>query len=392
MRAHNAAVREAQRFAREQERAMAAARRASAAERAAAEKAAAAAHVAARQAEVQERNARLAATYDEIDNLLAATLDVDDWVDLESLRESVEDRPLDRPDLRAQTPRPHYHALPAPPVYVAPAPPSGLGSAFGGSRRHATQLENARRAYLDLFQRWQQALTYTFGLNAELRAGWRQREATRLTELRDARSEHDRDLAECRARAAESNARLDNLIAGLRARKPEAMDEYVGIVLANSVYPEVFEVSYEHSFDAADRELHITVLAPHPDTFPTTKEFRYRKTTDEITETAMPATEVRRRYASAIAQTTLRTAHEIFEADREEVIDSIALTVAVDTVDSATGHATRVDLVRLATDRADFLPINLAHVTPADTLNHLSAAVSKNPYGLVPLANQGVRG
>jgi restriction system protein len=170
------------------------------------------------------------------------------------------------------------------------------------------------------------------------------------------------------------------------------MDEYVGIVLASSVYPESFEVSYDHSFDASDRELRVTVLAPHPDAFPTTKAFRYNKTTDEITATTLPAAEVKRRYASAIAQTALRTAHEVFEADREEIIDSIALTVAVDTVDAATGHDTRIDLVRLATDRADFLPIDLARVEPTATLAHLAAAVSKNPYGLVPMANHGVRG
>ena len=82
----------------------------------------------------------------------------------------------------------------------------------------------------------------------------------------------------------------------------------------------------------------------------------------------------------------------MFEADREEIIDSIALTVAVDAIDSATGHDTRVDLVRLATDRADFLPIDLSRVEPAATLAHLAGAMSKNPYGLVPLANHGVRG
>ncbi|MET9288200.1 hypothetical protein [Nocardia beijingensis] len=385
-------MREAQRFAREQQRAAAAAMRASAAERAAAERAARLAHIAAREAEVEEKNAQLAATHDAIDHLLDATLEVDDWVDLESLRETATDLPFDRPELLTPSPAPRYHTLPDHPIFVPPAQPTGLGGALGGNRRYATQLEAAQREYLNAVQQWQLTLARTCAANAELRAQWRQHEASRVAELGDARRRLEQASSVRRRQLEESNARLDRLIAGLRERRPDAMEEYVGIVLANSVYPEQFEVSYEHSFDASDHELRVTVLVPHPGTFPTSKAFRYNKTTDEITTTTLPAAEVKRRYASAIAQTALRTVHEVFEADREEIIDSIALTVAVDTVDAATGHDTRIDLVRLATDRADFLSIDLARVEPAATLAHLAAAVSKNPYGLAPLANHGVRG
>ncbi|MFF2082410.1 hypothetical protein ACFVVM_01480 [Nocardia sp. NPDC058176] len=392
IRAHDAAVREAQRYAREQQRATAAFQRASAADRATAERAAKAAHIAAREAEVVEKNARLNATYEEIDNLLAATLEVDDWVDLEALRESPGEIAFDGHELLTPSPTPRYHALPERPIFVAPAPPTGISGALGGNRKHAAQMEAAHREYAELTQRWQHSLGRIFELNAQIRTRWREAESARLAALADARRQHEHSVTQRHREIAESNARLDDLISGLRQRRPAAMDEYVGIVLANSVYPEAFEVSHEHSFDAGDRELRITVLAPHPDTFPTTKTYRYNKANDEITESPLPATERKRRYASAVARLALRTAHEVFEADREEIIDSIALTVAVDAIDSATGHDTRVDLVRLATDRADFLPIDLSRVEPADTLAHLAGAVSKNPYGLVPLANHGVRG
>ncbi|MFE3226603.1 hypothetical protein [Nocardia sp. NPDC059228] len=392
IRAHNEAVREAQRSVREQQRAAAAAMRASAAERAAAERAAKLAHIAAREAEAAEKNAQLAVTYDEIDNLLNATLETDDWVNLESLREHVEDLLFDRPELLVPSLAPRYRPTPARPIFKPPAPPSSLSGALGGNRRHAMNVEAAQREYLSRVQQWEIALTQTCARNAELRDEWRQREASRCSALADAQRRLEQLNTERRKQAELSNARLDGLITRLSERQPAAMDEYVAIVLANSIYPEAFEVSYEHSFDADDHELRITVLAPHPDTFPTSKAFRYNKSNDEITTTVMSAADTKRRYASAIAQTALRTAHEMFEADREGIIDSVALTVAVDTVDSATGHDTRIDLVRLATDRPDFLPIELSRVEPAATLAYLSAAVSKNPYGLAPLANHGVRG
>ncbi|CAM4527018.1 hypothetical protein NONI108955_43905 [Nocardia ninae] len=386
------AVREAQRFAREQQRFATAAMRASAADRAAADKAATAAHTAAREAEVMEKNAQLTMTYDAIDNLLKATLDVDDWVDLESLRKQAENLPFDRPDLLPPTPPPRYHLSATRPVFVPPAMPTGLSGALSGNRKHAARLAATRQEYLHLVHQWEQSMVHVCELNAELRAGWRRQERRRAAELEDARRRHQRENAELQQGAADSNASLDKLIAGLLERQPDAMDEYVGVVLANSIYPETFQVAYEHAFNAADRELHITVLAPDPETLPTTKAFRYNKANDEITSTSLPVAEVKRRYASAIAQTALRTAHEVFEADREEIIDSIALTVAVDAVHSATGHDTRIDLIQLATDRAEFLAIQLARVEPASTLAHLASAVSKNSYGLAPLATQGVRG
>ncbi|WP_345498471.1 hypothetical protein [Nocardia callitridis] len=386
------AVRESLRLAREQQRAADAAIRASAAQRTAAQRAARLANIAAREAAAEERNAQLAVAFDEIDNLLNATLDVDDWVDLESLRESASSLPFDRPELLVLSAVPHYRPLLDRPSFVAPTPQSGLSGALGGNRKRSAQLATAQQEHLRLVRQWEQILIQTCAANAELRAQWRQREAARTAELDDARRRHERAETERRHRINESNARLDQLIAGLRERKPSAMDEYVGIVLANSIYPETFEVSYEHSFDATDQELRITVLAPRPDAFLTTKSFRYNKTNDEITATALPMAERKRRYASAIAQTALRTVHEVFEADRAAIIDSIALTVAVNAVDGATGHDTRTDLLQLATDRADFLALDLARVDPKQTLAHLSAAVSPNPFGLVPLADHGVRG
>ena len=89
VRAHNAAVREADRAAKAAERARLAAQRANEADRKAAEKEAKRLHVEAREAEVEELNTNLTSTYEEIDRLLEATLEVDDYVDLETLKSAA---------------------------------------------------------------------------------------------------------------------------------------------------------------------------------------------------------------------------------------------------------------------------------------------------------------
>jgi restriction system protein len=83
-----------ERAQRQAERAVAQLARATAAERKAAEREAKRLHEEARLAEVAALNAQLVEAVDEIDSILVATLDVDDFVDLEKLRVKVNHPPF----------------------------------------------------------------------------------------------------------------------------------------------------------------------------------------------------------------------------------------------------------------------------------------------------------
>jgi restriction system protein len=89
----------------------------------------------------------------------------------------------------------------------------------------------------------------------------------------------------------------------------------------------------------------------------------------------------------------VRTLHEIFEADRAGKIQTITLHVATETKDPATGLERRVAFVGVGAERDSFMTFDLHNVVPAATLEHLGAAVSKNPYELVGIDEApGVRG
>ena len=99
-RERQAAQRQAEQAYKAEQRAVAAFRQATAAQQKQLEREAKAAHVEAMQSEAARLNADLAAMYEEIDSLLAATLDVDDFVDLEQLRQvAVVHPPFDLPEL-----------------------------------------------------------------------------------------------------------------------------------------------------------------------------------------------------------------------------------------------------------------------------------------------------
>jgi restriction system protein len=388
VREHEAAVRRAEQAHKTQQRAQAAAARASEAERKRLEKEAKDAHVAAMQAEVEERNAALAAQYDEIDGLLEATLGVDDYVDLDSLRRTVEHPPFDRPDLERPLPPPPPIPEPVEPVLAEVESPKGL---FGRKKKLAEAEAAAQADYEAAYAAWQEQLATLPDRRAAAAEEHAANEARRQQALAVEQERYAQECAAREAEVAEHNGEIDTLIANLGYGTADAVQEYVGIVLSNSVYPEHFEVDHEASFEPSTAELQVRALVPAPDAVPTVKAYKYTKASDEITPTALSQKACKDRYASAVHQVALRTLHEIFEADRRGLIKAISLEVGTETVDPATGKHTYVPFVAVAADRDTFLDFDLSAVVPAATLDHLGAAVSKNPLGLVAADTAGIR-
>jgi restriction system protein len=392
-RAQAAAEREAERARKAAERAQVAAVRASAAEQKAAEKLAAQMHVEARLAEVASMNADLANTYAEIDGLLAWTLEVDDYVDLADLKaDRVEHPPFDPGPLGVPAPPMPELVYPEQPVYREPEAPKGLASALGGKKKHEEAVLLAKAAHEQAYQQWHAQATALHAAYVAEQAHRHEAEQERLRQLAQAQERYEQ---ECRHREAEATARNEELtrfINDLAFDVESAIQEYVGIVLSNSVYPETFPVSYDHSFDLGTRELTLQVTVPEPSTVPVVKEYKYVKAKDEITSTALPVREQKDRYANAVWQVAIRTLHEVFEADRAGKIHSISLTVGVGRISPATGLPETVPLVVVAAGREAFTAFDLSNIQPHATLAHLGAAMSKSPFDLAPADTaRGVR-
>jgi restriction system protein len=392
-RAQAAAQREAERAYRDAERAAAAAARASAAEQKEAQKFAQQMHVEARTSEAAARNAELTRLYGEIDGVLASTLGVDDYVDLESLQiKAVEHPPFDPGPLA--TPVPPVPALiyPPEPRYQEPSAPSGLSGAFGGKKRHEQAVAQARAALEVAHRAWYEHCTRLHADHVAESQRRQQAEQDRVRKLTAAEAAYQEGCRQREADAEQHNQKLSQFINNLAFDVESAIQDYVGVVLSNSVYPDAFPVSYEYKFDIGTRELTLRVTVPEPSSIPTVKEYRYVKARDEIVSTALPVKERKERYASAVWQVALRTLHEIFEADRAGRIHSIALTVGTSHLAPATGRPENVPLAILAADRETFTTFDLANVVPQATLMHLGAALSKSPFDLAPAdTSAGVR-
>ena len=349
------------------------------------------AHIEAMVAEVEERNQQLAETYEDIDTLLEATLSTDDHVDLNALRVVVTPPPFDRIDLETATPEPAPIRNPPEPVLALPEAPGGLLGSLFGKNKHAAAVHDARLAHERALTEWEAKCRQAEERRQTVKSQHAAAEAMRATQLEQERTRFAKECAEREAEAASQNRDLDELIANLGYGTADAIQEYVSIVLSNSVYPEHFKVAHEFEFEQATAELRLRVLVPGPGEVLDIKAYKYSKASNEITSTALSQKECRERFAHAVHQVALRSFHEVFESDRRGLIQTMSIEVGTNTIDPATGKPTYVPFVIAAAERQAFLAFDLSAVVPALTLGHLGAAVSKNPFGLVSAERAGVR-
>jgi len=314
----------------------------------------------ARAAEVAADNADVQARLEELEQLLRATLQVDDHIDFTRLRKRVQHPPFDPGQLAHPIPGPDWRRF-------EPPAPTGLGKVFGGQGKYQQQLAAAQSQF-QLAQAQHAAA-----------------EADRQRRLAAAQQSYQQHCQRVEAEAGAHNAEVDRFAAAFAAGEPQAVVDYFSMVLANSVYPGDFPQQYRLAYVPESRQLVAEYELPTLDVVPTVREHRYVKTRDEITSTARPAKDIRERYTSVVTQVTLRTVHELFEADRTGVVDTVVFNGVVDTSDPRTGQAVRPCLVTLRTTRDQFTAINLAKVDPAACLQHLSASVSKRPEELAPV-------
>lgn len=362
--------------------------KASEADRKRMEREVAAAHAASMLAQIEEQNAELTAIYEELDTLLQSTLSVDDYVDLAALKRDFEQPEFEHSDLEAPVPRP-IAIVPSP--EPTPQPPAKATGLFGRKKKTEDAQALADAEFQAAHTRWRSEMESLPGRQAKLDADYQKLEASRVTQLEKERERYTQESADQKSEVAEHNASVDKFIADLGYGAEGAVQEYVGIVLANSLYPEHFEVEHEADFEPSTAELKVRAIVPGPGKIPAIKSFKYTKATDQISTVALTQKDAKGRYANAVNQVALRTLHEIFEADRRGIIQSISLEVGTETISPATGKSVYIPFVLVGASRDSFMTIDLGNVVPAATLGHLGASVSKSPFDLTPVATTGIR-
>ena len=317
----------------------------------------------ARNADAAAANAQLRARLSDLDALLLSTLDVDDHIDLDTFKKPLRVRPFDPGRLGEPLPEPGWQSY-------APPEPRGVGKILGGDRLHQQQTASARTAFKQAHARWTAA------------------EKQRKEKLTQRRFAYDEGRRTYEAKLAAYNAEVDRFAAAVASADPASVVEYFAMVLGNSVYPDDFPQHFRLAYLPKQRHLLIEYHLPPIEVVPVVKEYRYDRVRDDLAAVPRDEAEIRRRYVDIIARVTLRTIHEIIEADRGGLVGQVSFNGIVDTVDRRTGRFVRPCLSTVQTARETFAAIKLRRVDPVACLKHLQGLLSPTPdelTGVTPM-------
>ena len=301
--------------------------------------------------------ADLQASIGELDAVLTAGLHQGPGVSFASLKHSVEMQPFDPGGLDRPVAEPRW-------AQIAPRPPGAVGRMFGGSARYAREEAAAREAYEHECARHAAA------------------ESDRRRQLAERRRAYDHQAAEAAQAVTEHNAEVDQFEREFRAGEPEAVAQFLTLVLDASVYPEGFAHRTRALYRPEPREVVVEYELPPQSVIPVERDCKYVQARDEIDAVARPVKEIKDRYARLIAMVALRTIHEVFAADQAGVVGVVTFNGHVSTKDRATGQPVRPCLISASAQQELFATFVLADLDPVACLHKLNALVSLHPYDL----------
>lgn len=321
-------------------------------------------HVESRIAEAEDATKELAARVEELNGVLAHTLSIDDTINFDTLKVDAQFPPF----------------KPASEIASASAPPSKDG--FAPSVKPPGFLGKVIPAFQRYYER------EVNRADSEYRAAvasYEAQEARRQAELQTALREYEKKKAEHDAKVATRNEEVEEFRKSYLAGDPKAIVGYCSMVLERSDYPEGFPQEFRAAYVPESKELVIDYELPPPGVIPDVVEQHYVRAKDEIQQKPRRSAEIRELYQDVVAATTLRTCHELFEADQAHHLDVIVFNGFVQTIDPATGKDIRPCLMSLRVTHERFTEIDLSRIEKKVCLRNLGAQVSPRPYEVQPV-------
>ena len=313
--------------------------------------------------ETAENNAEIAEKIKALQGILEHTLGIDDTITFDSLRIRDNYSPMPIPqDLSTAKPPPDKRRF-----VESVKTPGFLENALGMKGRYQREIQVAEAQY-------EVALT-------AYKASEQERQ-NRLAELQKQNEAAEQSFI---AKIQQHNQEVDELETLYKNGDISAVITYNSMVLERSEYPDGFPQNFRLAYAPESKEMVVEYELPGVTIIPNVSEYRYVKTKDAIEEKPRKAAEIKELYQDIVASITLRTLHEILEADQAKLIDVITFNGFVNSVDPATGKDIRPCLVSVRITRENFLEINLTRIDKRACLRNLGAQVSPQPQAMQPV-------
>jgi len=320
-------------------------------------------YIASRMEETEEKNVAVANYILELSKILEHTLDIDDTIEFDLLRVKEEFPPFKPPQgLTIPVPRPDKQD------FLKNVKSMGfLENALGMKGRHQREVQAAEAQYEDALKAY----------NAS--------ESERMAKLEQLKAEHDVNREAFLRKVQQRDQEVSELEAAYKTGDPSAIKAYTIMVLERSEYPEGFAKSFRLAYAPESKEMVIEYELPWINTIPSVAEYKYNKTKDTVGEKSRKSSEIKALYQDIVAAVTIRTIHEVLEADQGNYIQVVTFNGFVTTTDPATGKDTHPCLVSVRTTIDSFMELNLGRIDKLVCLRNLGAQVSSRPDEQLPV-------
>lgn len=229
-------------------------------------------------------------------------------------------------------------------------------------------------------------------LNLEEKAKQEYEEAIREFEdgKEQARKDYNKEKQEFIEKQNEHNISIDEFKMRFENGDQDATEDYIRLVLENSIYPDAITKEFEVQFNPVSGIAIIDYALPHPESIPNIVEYRFVQSRKEIVPKEMKKKEFEAYYEDIIYQFTLRTIHELFESVNNGKLQLVVFNGWVQGVDSATGQDFNSCIISVQASKEEFESINLERVDPKEcfrNLKGLCAGALKNLAPVKPIMN-----
>ena len=125
-------------------------------------------------------------------------------------------------------------------------------------------------------------------------------------------------------------------------------------MLRVSPYPDGFPREYQVAYDPGNRDVTVDLELPPRGVVPAVRAYRYVKARDAVEPVPRQDNEITQAHERLVACVALRALHEIFGAIPAELVQAVALTGWVRSVDPATGAPVRPRVLAMRAERPVF--------------------------------------
>ena len=243
---------------------------------------------------------------------------------------------------------------------------------------------------------WQKSVHETNSFNFNLRKQYtkelkeyeeeKQTVTERINERIDALEEDwEREKEAYNNNQKEFNDKIEKLKESYFHKNTDAVIQYCEMILNNSKYPDTFLKNFELEYNPENKILIIEYELPSLERFPKVKEVKYIASNNELKEYHISESQFNKMFDDATYKITLRSLHEIFEADAVEAIDAISFNGWVKSINKASGNEETNCILTIQVKKNEFLKINLSNVDPKTCFKYLKGVASSKLSSLTPV-------